>query len=80
METVVGSFPESGPAIGETYFELADLAVFAYLFGDAATNEQYLGRIEAFMMENNELFSRFLSGAHRLVAIGLLEYGCLKRR
>jgi hypothetical protein len=77
-ETIIASFPESGPTFGETYFELADLAVFTYLFGDAA-NEDYIQRIEAFMVANNDLFVRFLAGSHRLITIGLLDYGCVKR-
>lgn len=79
-ETVIGSFPDTGPEIGETHFDIADEAALAYLFGDVASSDEYVARIAQFMDDNTELLRRFLSGAHRLIAIGLLDYGCMKRR
>ena len=78
QEMIVASYPPEGPAIGETYFDVADDAILGYLFGDAQTGTEYLHRLEAFMTRNAELLTRFLQASHRLVAIGLVDLGCRK--
>jgi len=78
-ETIIGSFPATGPEIGETHFDIADEAVLAYLFGDVPSSDEYLARIAQFMDDNTDLLTRFLAGAHRLIAIGLVDYGCMQR-
>jgi hypothetical protein len=50
------------------------------LFGDAPTDEEYVGRLTGFMLGTSELFKQFIIAAHRLVAAGLLSLGCKKRK
>ena len=78
-ETIIGSFPATGPEIGETHFDIADEAALAYAFGDVATSEEYMARITSFMDDNADLLTRFLIGGHRLIAVVLFDYGCMRR-
>jgi hypothetical protein len=77
---VVASYPESGPAIADTYFDIADDAVLNYLFGGAVSDEEYSQRLEAFMERVADLHSRFVKASHSLIAAGLVELGCKRRR
>jgi hypothetical protein len=80
-EFVIATYPEeSGPTFGETYFDAADDAVLSYLFGDAPSREEYEARVSDFMDGVTDLLKRFLFSSHRLIAKGLLELGCKKRR
>lgn len=81
LDWVILSYAEeTGPTHGETYFDAADDAVLGYLFGDAATDEEYVARLGDFMSEVTDFLDRFLTASHRLIAIGLIELGCEKRR
>lgn len=78
-ETILCTFPP-GAEVGLTYFDVADDAMLAYLFGESPTDEEYLARLEAFMLGTSDLFRRFTGAAHRLVAAGFVSLGCKKRR
>lgn len=54
--------------------------MLGYLFGESATDDEYLARLEAFMVGTADLFTRFITAAHTLVAIGFVTLGCKKRR
>lgn len=79
-EVIIGSYPESGPKYGDVYFDIADDAVLGYLFGDAETDEDYLARLEGFMLGVSKLMNQFLVASHRLIAAGIVGLGCRKRR
>jgi hypothetical protein len=79
-EVLLCTYPSSGPEVGHTYFDVADDAMLGYLFGDAATDGEYLARLSDFMVGTSDLFNRFMKAAHRLVAAGLLSLGCKKRK
>jgi hypothetical protein len=81
LDWVILSYAEeTGPTHGETYFDAADAAVLGYLFGDAATDDEYVARLSAFMAQVTSFLNKFLSSSHRLIAVGLLQLGCQKRR
>jgi hypothetical protein len=62
--------------LGETYFDVADEALLAYLFGDGPTGREYLDRIAHFLQAVSALFSRFMQAAHSLIPAALLAMGC----
>lgn len=76
---VLCSFPSPHALFGETYFDAADDIVLWYLFGDAATDDDYMQRLESFMEGVTDLLNDFLAASHPLIAIGLLQLGCRKR-
>jgi hypothetical protein len=73
------SYPLSGPTFGDTYFDAADDAPLAHLFGDSQTDDEYFTRIKVFMDSVSELLFRFMPASHRLIAMGLLQLGCVKK-
>ena len=81
VDWVILSYAEdTGPTHGETYFDAADDAVLSYLFGDAVTDKEYVARLSDFMSEVTGFLDWFLTASHRLIAVGLIELGCAKRR
>jgi hypothetical protein len=78
-DMIVITYPPTGPATGETYFDAADDATLGYLFGEAPTDAEYLARLEGFMFAVSGLFTRYLIASHRLIAMGLVQLGCVKR-
>jgi hypothetical protein len=73
------SYPQAGPAVGETYFDAADDAAMGHLFGDSVSDEEYFARLGAWMNEVSDLLKRFMAATHRLIAIGLVDLGCYQR-
>lgn len=63
-------------SFGETYFELADDALLAYLFGDAPDEKEYQRRVADLIERTTELFNRFTRAAHRLIPAALRQMGC----
>ena len=81
QDVVVATYPEaSGPTFAETHFDLADDAILTYLFGDAGTPADVDARIEEFMTRVTDLLKRFIPAAHLLIAVGLVQLGCKRRR
>src|SRR2546430_9340093 len=80
----LGHFPEGETLIatapdfmqGEIYFDVADDALLAYLFGDAPTEAEYLVRVGWLMEQVTCLFKRFMQAAHSLIPAALNEVGC----
>lgn len=77
---VMCTYPTSGPAINETYFDTADDIVLWYLFGEAKSDKDYMEQLETFTVGVSSLLTRFLIASHRLIAAGFLELGCRKTR
>jgi hypothetical protein len=61
---------------GETYFELADDSLLAYLFGDAPDEKEYQRRVADLIERITQLFNRFTRAAHRLIPAALRDMGC----
>ena len=78
-DQVIATYPTAGPSVGGLYVDAADDILLADLFGDAASPAEYLQRLESFMTQVSALHSRYLQAAHRLLAVGLRELGCVKR-
>lgn len=79
-ETILCTYPASGPEIGLTYFDAADDAMLGYLFGVAPSDQEYLARLERFMVGTSGLFTQFMIAAHKLIAAGFVSLGCKKRK
>jgi hypothetical protein len=73
-ETLIASAPDFMQ--GEIYFDIADDALLAYLFGDAPTEVEYLARVARLMEQGTLLFRRFMRAAHSLIPAALREMGC----
>ncbi len=61
---------------GEFYFDLADDALLAYLYGDAPNEEEYIARVARLMEQVSSLFQRFIEAGHRLIPAALAQMGC----
>jgi hypothetical protein len=78
-DVVVATYPGTGPSFRETYFDVADNAVLNFLFGDSASDDEYLRRLSDFMLGVGTLLQRYQMASHRLVAAGLVQLGCKRR-
>jgi hypothetical protein len=78
-DILIATFPPEGPQTGEMYFDAADDAILAYLFGDAVTTGEYVARLDAFMTEVTRLFNSYMTSAHRLIGAGFIEIGLKKQ-
>ncbi len=84
LATGLQHFPEGEALIatapdfkhGEIYFDLADDALLAALFGDAPTEDEYLARVGRLMEQVSLLFKRFMQAAHSLIPAALGQMGC----
>jgi hypothetical protein len=75
-ETMIAVTAGTDWSHGETYFELADDALLAYLFGDAPDEKEYLRRLAELLEQTTDLFNRFTRAAHRLIPAALRQMGC----
>jgi hypothetical protein len=80
-DMVVVSYPESGPAMGETYIDAADDAMQNYVFGgDDVTDAEYIERYSAFTAQLGGLFRALLFASQNLIAAGVIQLGCKRRK
>jgi hypothetical protein len=74
-KTVIATAPAAWVS-GEIYFDIADDALVAYLYGDAPTEAEYLARLGRLMDQVATLFQRFMRASHTLIPAALQRMGC----
>jgi hypothetical protein len=75
-KALIATAPKGFKKQGEIYFDAADDALLAYLFGDAPSESEYLARVAHLMEQVTSLFKHFMRASHSLIPVALAQMGC----